>query len=139
MPSLLNFMTADHALMLSSTWLMNPTPGVTSRGIDIVAVAIAVVLLIEGVLLAVAQRTFALMFRDFAAELPFITQLFIRPAFPIAVALIGVVIALEGVVRRRSERAMLGRVVASLVIAAALLIGFFVAMYAPIFGVASAV
>jgi peptidoglycan/LPS O-acetylase OafA/YrhL len=107
-----------------------------SRGIDVVALALSALLLVEGVLLALAQRSFALMFRDFGATLPLPTRLFIQPAFPIGVALVGGAFALEGVIRRRSEGALLARVISVLVLAAALLIGFFVAMYAPIFNTA---
>lgn len=110
-----------------------------ARGIDVVALLLVGVLILEGVGLTIGSRSFALMFRDFGSKLPWLTRLFMLPVVPLGVVLGCAAFAIEGVVRRRPEPAMMMRVVVEIVIGVVLLGAFLVAMYLPVFSLAGAV
>lgn len=110
-----------------------------SRGIDVIALVLGVLLLLEAVGVVAASRSFAAMFRDFGGTLPLVTRLFLIPVVPLGVALGSMAFAVEGAVRRRSEPAMMVRVIAEIVVAALLLVGFIAGMYLPIFAISGSV
>ncbi|MBL8910361.1 MAG: hypothetical protein JNM17_06625 [Archangium sp.] len=96
-------------------------------------------LLLEALGVVIASRTFAAMFRDFGGTLPLVTRLFLMPVVPLGAALGAMALAVEGALRRRSEPAMLARVIIEIVVAGAIVIGFVVGMYAPIFAISGSV
>lgn len=105
------------------------------RGIDIVGLVVAFVCLVEAVVGVVVQPSYQRLFTDFAVELPWITRAMLHPLAALLPALVPAVLVGEGVARRRSERAMVVRVVIAI---ALMLVGpvvFLVATYLPIFTV----
>ncbi|MFT3707822.1 MAG: hypothetical protein QM817_09210 [Archangium sp.] len=83
-----------------------------ARGIDVIAVILVTVLVAELVGVVIGQRMIWA-----SGEL---RTLFRSPLVPSVLVLVSVVLALEGVIKRRTESAMLSRVVALLIIAVAL-------------------
>lgn len=110
-----------------------------SRGIDVIAFVLGVLLLLEALGVAIASRTFMTMFRDFGGTLPLVTRLFLTPVVPLGAALGAMAFAVEGALRRRSESAMLLRVIVEIVVAGLIVLGFVVGVYSPIFAISAAV
>ncbi|MBL8910359.1 MAG: hypothetical protein JNM17_06615 [Archangium sp.] len=84
-----------------------------ARGIDVIAVLLIVVLIVETVGALIGQRGVWIQ-----GEL--LARLFRSPLVPSVMATTAIVFGLEGLVRRRDEKAMFTRVVAMLIIAIAM-------------------
>lgn len=101
-------------------------------GLQVVGGIAASFCVLEAVGMVGLQPTYLSMFRDFGAELPLLTRVFLQPVTPLALGLLPTALVVEGIVRGRSEGAQLARTIAAIATAAGLLLGFLVAMYLPI-------
>lgn len=106
------------------------------RGIDILSLGLAAVCVVEAALGLAVQPRYRAMFADFGSALPFFTELMLRPATLIVVGLLPMILAVEGVLRRRTEAAQVARSVVAIIVAVGQVAAFFGAMYLPIFTLA---
>lgn len=110
------------------------------RGIDILALVFATLCILEAIAGLFAQQLYGKMFADIGnAPLPSFTILMLQPSTLIVAGLAPMALVAEGVVRARSESAVLSRCVIAIVTMLTLPAAFCIGMYLPIFALAGAI
>jgi len=107
------------------------TPEQRTRGIDIVVYLAGLVVVLEGLAMMRAQKSFAAMIADFGHRVPPLTRVFLEPWVPLAITVPLVLIGWEGALRKRGETAMSVRAGLLLLVAIGAPILFLTAMYQP--------
>lgn len=102
------------------------------RGVDLISLGLAALCVVEAGVGLALQPIYLAMFADLGGELPFFTQLMLRPVTLIVAGFSPMILAAEGVIRRRSEAAQVARCVAAIITAVGLVAAFFGAMYLPL-------
>lgn len=109
------------------------------RGVDILGLFFGTVCLLEAAVGLVLQPGYRTLFDEFAGSLPGLTRVMLEPATMIVLGALPLGFVAEGVLRRRSERALVARVVVAIVCGVALVVVFSVAMWLPLSNLAQQV
>ena len=101
------------------------------RGIDVIGILLAGVCLAEMAVGLAAQPRFGSMLADFGVALSPLARLMLAPAPLVAIGLLPLALVVEGILRRRSEAAMVARCIVAIVVGLGLALAFLGALTLP--------